>query len=208
VSVNTAERIVQASLQLFNDVGPATVSTGRIASELGISAGNLYYHFKTKEQLIAVLLKRFEARLAPMQAGLRAVEAVDDLWLALHLTFEVIHDYRFIFRDADHLMNTSPGAAKALQRITANTLSATVALCASLAKSGILKANAEEQRGIALQIVFTATCWFVFAKMAPGDGRDPSDNGRAAYHVLSLLMPYLATDSRHYLLYLRSKYES
>ena len=46
----------------------------------------------------------------------------------------------------------------------------------------------------------------MFAKMAPADVINPDDTGRAAYHVLTLLMPYLTADSRHYLMYLRSKY--
>jgi AcrR family transcriptional regulator len=204
--LNTAERILEVSQLLFNEAGSATVSTNRIASELDISAGNLYYHFKTKERIVDVLVRRFEDRLKPIQSSLRSIKAVDDLWLALHLTFEAIHAYRFIFRDADFLMNAYPGAGKRLQRITANSLATTQALCHSLADAGILDATAEEQRTIAFHIVFTATCWFMFAKLAPGAVMDPADTGRAAYHVLTLLMPYLTDDSRHYMLYLRGKY--
>jgi AcrR family transcriptional regulator len=204
--LNTAERILGVSQLLFNEAGSATVSTNRIASELDISAGNLYYHFKTKEQIVEVLVHRFEDRLKPIQSSLRSIKAVDDLWLALHLTFEAIHAYRFIFRDADFLMNAYPGACKRLQRITANSLATTQTLCHSLSDAGILNATAEEQRTIAFHIVFTATCWFMFAKLAPGEVMDPADTGRAAYHVLTLLMPYLTGDSRHYMLYLRGKY--
>jgi AcrR family transcriptional regulator len=206
MALNTAERILHASQLLFNDAGPATVSTNRIASELDISAGNLYYHFKTKEQIVEVLVRRFEARLKPVQSGLRSVTAVDDLWLALHLIFEAIHEYRFIFRDADYLMKTFPAARKRLQRITAYSLATTQALCRSLSDAGILEANADEQRTVAFHIVFTATCWFMFAKLAPDEVSDPADTRRAAYHVLTLMLPYLTADSRHYLLYLRSKY--
>lgn len=152
------------------------------------------------------MLRRFEERLTPIQGSLRSIAAVDDLWVAMHLTFEVIHDYRFIFRDADFLMNSYPAARKRLQRITANSLATTQALCKSLSAAGILDASAEEQRSIAFQMVFTATCWFMFAKLAPGEVVDPADTGRAAYHTLTLLIPYLTGDSRHYLLYLRSKY--
>jgi AcrR family transcriptional regulator len=184
------------------------VSTSRIAAELDMSAGNLYYHFKTKEQIVEVLVQRFEERLKPLQSGLRDVAAVDDLWLALHLMFEAIHEYRFVFRDADYLMKTFPTARKRLQRMTTHSLAATRALCRSLAQAGILTANADDQRMIGFHIVFTATCWPIFAKLAPGEVLDPEDTGRAAYHVLTLLLPYLASDSRHYLLYLRSKYAS
>jgi AcrR family transcriptional regulator len=204
--VHTAERILKASQLLFNDAGAAAVSTNRIATEIDISAGNLYYHFKTKEQIVEVLARRFEQHLKPIQGGLRSVKAVDDLWIALHLTFEAIHDFRFLFRDADYLMNTFPGVRKRLQRITAESLAATQTLCAGLSEAGILDAGPEEQRTVAFQIVFTATCWFMFAKLAPGEITDPTDTGRAAYQVLVLLMPYLTEDSRHYLRYLSSKY--
>jgi AcrR family transcriptional regulator len=204
--MHTAERILRAGQLLFNGAGAAAVSTNRIATELDISAGNLYYHFKTKEQIVEVLADRFEQRLKPIQGGLRSVKAVDDLWIALHLTFEAIHDFRFLFRDADYLMHAFPGVRKRLQRITAHSLAATRALCAGLSDAGILAADPEEQRSVAFHIVFTATCWFMFAKLAPGEVSDPPDTGRAAFHVLALLMPYLTEDSRHYLRYLSSKY--
>src|ERR1700761_8480368 len=120
----TVERILQVSLLAFNDAGPATVSTARIAADLEMSAGNLYYHFKTKEQIVEVLVARFEEQLKPVQLGLRSVQAVDDLWLALHLMFEAIQAYRFVFRDADYLMKTFPGARRCLRRITASGIAA------------------------------------------------------------------------------------
>jgi AcrR family transcriptional regulator len=205
---NTRDRILQSSLRLFNDAGAASVSTNRIAAELEISAGNLYYHFKNKEQIVEVLVRRFEQRLAPIDSGARSIKAVDDLWLALHLTFEAIHDYRFVFRDADYLMRSFPVARKRLQAIIGASIKTTQALCVSLVDAGILKITAEELQVLAFHIVFTATCWSMFAKLAPGDVLDSADTGRAAYHVLTLLTPYMTEDSRHYMIYLRSKYRS
>ncbi|MBE0991741.1 TetR/AcrR family transcriptional regulator, partial [Escherichia coli] len=42
------------------------VSTLEIANELGISPGNLYYHFHGKEPLVMALFERFQAELAPL----------------------------------------------------------------------------------------------------------------------------------------------
>jgi len=55
----TRDRILEASLVLFNEHGIAAVSTHRIAAELGISPGNLHYHFKSKEQILSWLFRRF-----------------------------------------------------------------------------------------------------------------------------------------------------
>ena len=70
----TRERILDATLALFNERGEPQVSTSLIATELGISAGNLHYHFRRKDELSAALLDRFvvefDAVLPP--AGWRA----------------------------------------------------------------------------------------------------------------------------------------
>ncbi|MDL2219551.1 TetR/AcrR family transcriptional regulator [Ruminococcaceae bacterium OttesenSCG-928-O06] len=52
---NTKERILQTALQLFNQCRATNVSTVQIAAELGMSAGNLYYHFSNKEHIIRTI---------------------------------------------------------------------------------------------------------------------------------------------------------
>ena len=48
----TAERILEVTLDLFNRFGEPNVSTTLIAGALGISPGNLYYHFPAKDELV------------------------------------------------------------------------------------------------------------------------------------------------------------
>ena len=59
----TAERILDVTLELFNRFGEPNVSTTLISAELGISPGNLYYHYPAKDELINTLFNRYELAL-------------------------------------------------------------------------------------------------------------------------------------------------
>ena len=58
--IKTRERIVQNSLELFNQLGERSVSTNHIAAHMEISPGNLYYHFPNKQAIIALLFSQYE----------------------------------------------------------------------------------------------------------------------------------------------------
>lgn len=52
MKMNTRDRILEIALDLFNQHGTGAVSTNHIAAAAGISPGNLYYHFRNKEDII------------------------------------------------------------------------------------------------------------------------------------------------------------
>ena len=98
--MKTRDRIIHASLELFNREGEPNVTTVDIANELDISPGNLYYHFKGKEELVRELFERFYEQFnvilrAPVQNPLR----LEDNWFYLVVVFEHMHAYRFLYRN-------------------------------------------------------------------------------------------------------------
>jgi AcrR family transcriptional regulator len=203
----TRDRILQTSLALFNQDGLAGVSTHRIAAELGISPGNLHYHFRTKALIVTWLFRHFEERFAPCIDASASVTALDDLWLSLHLTFEAIDEYRFIYRDIEYLLREVPELQPRAQALTARNLLAAKALCGGLAATGVIQASAEDVEMLALQIVFSTTCWFSFQRLTPSQkGPVFGPAALAAYYTLTLLSPYVVGESKDYLNYLRAKY--
>ena len=102
----TRERILEASLRLFNDFGEPNVTTTAIADDLNISPGNLYYHFHSKDEIVNALFDQFEREIDEMlTAPARRESNVEDMWLFLHLLFEAIWHYRFLYRDLDDLLS-------------------------------------------------------------------------------------------------------
>jgi AcrR family transcriptional regulator len=95
----TAERITDAALRRFNRNGYASTTLAEIASDVGISPGNLTYHFPTKLDLALQLSERVrvltEARRAEQSSEEVADAYVDRLRFAMELTWT----YRFLMRD-------------------------------------------------------------------------------------------------------------
>jgi len=76
---------------IFNDFGEPNVTTTVISDEMEISPGNLYYHFRSKDEIVNTLFAAFEREIdgvlaAPSARGANA----EDVWLFLHLLFESI----------------------------------------------------------------------------------------------------------------------
>lgn len=111
------DQILSVSLALFNDEGEAAVTAMDIANEMEISPGNLYYHFRGKDEILLALFDRFEA--AQRHLLQEAVEraAVHDCWLALYVLLEHQYEYRFLFRDAASVQRRHPSLARRFPRI-------------------------------------------------------------------------------------------
>ena len=167
-----------------------------IAESLGMSPGNLYYHFRNKDQVVEQLFARFEARMDidPRPAADPA-EALEDLWLYLHLMLEAIWEYRFLYRSLDDLLGRNRRLRERFDRILARKHSAVVALARGLAATGALRARPDEIRALAHNVLVVATYWLSYQSLR---GRE-ADLGRGASQVMALVAPYLAGSARRHL---------
>lgn len=74
-AADTKEQIVAAADRLFYERGYEATAFADIAGAIGISRGNFYYHFKTKDEILdAVIALRLE-RTRAMLAGWEALSA-------------------------------------------------------------------------------------------------------------------------------------
>jgi AcrR family transcriptional regulator len=194
----TRERILAVSLGLFNERGEAHVTTGMIADELNISPGNLYYHFRNKDQIVERLFERYEERISiepPQPSG--GAGAIEDLWLYLHLMFEAIWDYRFLYRNLEDIVGRNRRLRERFRRIVDAKLGAVEGLCRGLARGGFMKATPGEVRALSVNVLVVATYWLNFQSVrADRDAGDARDPGNGAFQVMSLVAPYLAGEAR------------
>lgn len=209
----TAERILEVTLDLFNRFGEPNVSTTLISAELGISPGNLYYHYPAKDELINTLFDRYERALGDLLHAADNVRNVEDAWLFFHMLFELIWQYRFLYRDLNDLLSKNRRLETHFQFVLKNTSRAVGQVLDGLARGNSLRIDRRESEPVASAMVVVLTYWLSYEYVRdPRRALEPESAAaalsRGAYHVLSLLMPYLEPASREHLFQIAGAYRS
>jgi AcrR family transcriptional regulator len=194
----TRERILELSLALFNDFGEPNTTTTIIADEMNISPGNLYYHFRNKDEIVNSIFSEFEKQMD----GLLAVPAqrkvgVEDVWLYLHLVFELMWKYRFIYRDLNDLLSRNRIIETHFKRILDDSTRVALLLGHGMREAGELEASDGELKSLSTNMVLVATYWLNFEYVRnPRKPIDSAAMGRGAYQMMSMVAPYLKGDAR------------
>lgn len=214
----TAERIRDTSLELFNRFGEPNVSTTMISAELRISPGNLYYHYPSKDELINTLFEQFEHALVELLAAADDVHDVEDAWFFLHSLFELVWQYRFLYRDLNHLLSRNRKLElhfpTLLMRKKGALRTVLDHLRANTAPQASADADAERSNDtLAASMVVVLTYWLSYEYvLQPRSALEPENAQdallRGAYHALSLLMPYLEDAERAHLRELLQAYRA
>jgi AcrR family transcriptional regulator len=207
----TAERILEVTLELFNRFGEPNVSTTLISAELGISPGNLYYHYPAKDELINSLFDRYEKSLNELLNASDGVRDVEDAWFFLHTLFELIWQYRFLYRDLNDLLSKNRRLETHFQGVLKNKTRSVKALLDSMNRSAALSMDTRELEPTATSMVVVLTYWLSYEYVRdPRNALEPASAQaallRGAQHVLNLLMPYLEDGQRAHLLSLAGAY--
>jgi AcrR family transcriptional regulator len=200
----TAERILEVTLELFNRFGEPNVSTTLISAELNISPGNLYYHYPAKDELINSLFDRYERSLGELLNAADHVRNVEDAWLFFHMLFELIWQYRFLYRDLNDLLSKNRKLETHFQFVLKNKSRAVQAVLDGLARGSAMRIDSREAESVADSMVVVLTYWLSYEYVRdPRKALEPESAGaalaRGAHHVLSLLMPYLDPAAREHL---------
>jgi AcrR family transcriptional regulator len=167
----TRQRILETALSLFNAAGEPHVTTADIADEMNISPGNLYYHFRNKDEIIGELFARFDDTLRPLLAGpSRGAANVEDLWLFVHVLFERMWEFRFFFRDLDEITSRDATLAARFAALIERKQSAVIELCRGLRAVGALIATDDEIEAVAANAVMLTTYWMSFQRLSGNSG--------------------------------------
>lgn len=194
----TARRILEHARQAFNERGVGAVGVREIARDLGLSPGNVSYHFATKEALVAALIRDTHARnnalveTAPAGEGFEQVDAV------LRAIMRRDLENRWLFRDYVGLLVAFP-ELRPLHEETQRGREARIdRIVARLVAAGLLDGERVKPRLAQLrQQVFTQVFFWLPSAILSAPDRDPAESldlhARAA---MALLLPYCTPSGR------------
>lgn len=106
--VSTREMILRRSLELINAHGMVDFRIDTLATTLGLSPGNITYHFSRKEDICAALWEQYLAESDTVVRSLTTLLDMKQLYLLSRINIHLNYKYRGVvmFRSAD------PGAIK------------------------------------------------------------------------------------------------
>ncbi|WP_304641243.1 TetR/AcrR family transcriptional regulator [Pseudomonas sp.] len=156
----TRERILDASLELFNRQGERSITTNHIAAHLQMSPGNLYYHFRNKQQIIAELFAAYEAQIElslslPQDRAL----TVEDKRHYLESLVGCLWNYRFLHRDLEHLLSCDSQLSEDYRAFSRRCVERGRAIYAGLVSAGILCPERTVPEALAVNAWLILTGW-------------------------------------------------
>ena len=194
----TAERIAEVTLELFNRYGEPNVSTTLISAELGISPGNLYYHYASKDALVNQLFDHYEVAMLGLLDAAPDVRDIEDTWFFLHSLFEQVWSHRFLYRDLNNLLSGNRHLETHFHAVLERKTHAFRLMLESLSAAGLMRIGPDSVETLSVSMSVMVTYWLSYEYVRnPRQALEPASAGlaltRGAQHVLALLTPYMAS---------------
>jgi AcrR family transcriptional regulator len=190
--MKTRDRILQASLELFNEEGEATQSAVDIANEINISPGNLYYHFKGKDAIIRALYDDFEEEMRVILRGSRGrITSIEDNWVYTYIILEEIFDFRFFYRNLGELLARYPDLGVRFRALLAEKRQTVEGLLGELDRRGVIALGPRMQDVITDQILSAITFWLSLDVIEGGRGEPSALIHKTVFQIMSLVAPHM-----------------
>jgi len=193
--MKTPERILATALRLFNEQGTAAISTNHIANELGMSPGNLYYHFRNKEEIIRAL---FEQQFALWDVLYTLPDdrlpTLADLQRLVRATFAMSWDYRFIYRELIALLRRDEELQRRWVEVRARGFAGFRELVEQFVAAGVLRAPETPQtvQRLAELCWLISEFWLASVEVS-GQTVDTAQMDHGVALMLQVLEPFLVS---------------
>jgi len=192
------ERIIEETRALMNEHGAASIGTTQIVEALKISPGNLYYHFKNKEEIIRILFDDVERALHELLTADIEIPISAARFAGFYLrSLEVVWDNRFFYGGLLQLLRNDEVLAERYRKVQADTIDGLEGLARQFYKDGNMAKPKGRNgfRSLGLNTWLIWTNWIRYKQtMSPSQLVTREDLVEGVTQIVDVLTPYLEPD--------------
>ncbi|MCG3814937.1 TetR/AcrR family transcriptional regulator [Photobacterium damselae] len=195
--MKTRDRILAVSLDLFNRHGVTQVSTLIIATEMGISPGNLYYHFRGKEEIISTMISDLQHAITQLSAEYpNQVKEFDDYWPFMHTVMALFTHYRFLFRNLDNLNSQDQQMRRKIRSLVLKLRQITTDMINHLIELEKIRCDKQTVPLLADNLLLVSLNWLNYQTLLDDKYSDEELIRTGVLRIISLLEPYLTENAQ------------
>jgi AcrR family transcriptional regulator len=207
--MNTKEKIIHTSISLFNEFGERSISTNHIASHLGMSPGNLYYHFKNKEDIIrhifALYRDHLNTHFKPIHNDDDAFSHLSDY---LDSLFDLMWRFHFFYDNLGVILARDSQLKQDYIDFQSVLLGQVQRIVIGLRDSGMIEIDEQDTLELAHTLKLTVSFWTPYVKTRRVSGElAEQDIYLGILKVLTLFKAYSTDESVAKIMQLRDKYK-
>ena len=117
---DTKQRILNAALSNFNELGYFNVRLQHIADSANMSVGNMAYHFQHKIEMFNIIYKDWRKQQDFLLADIHLTPIFENFDTFLQQTYELQQQFRFLYIDQLELVRMSPEVKRSYQEYFQN----------------------------------------------------------------------------------------
>jgi len=187
--MSTKDKILAGALKLFNESNTQAATTNHIAAALGISPGNLHYHFKNREAIIRMLYARMKSQTEQPEADLP--QTIGMLHTHMQHLSRVFWEYRFFHRELLFLLSRDPELKALYVQDNQAHRRRILAVLRNLERNGYLRVPYENVLEHLADTTLLATQFWNSFLETLGEPVDETHIGGMFVHIQGAMRPYL-----------------
>lgn len=207
--MKTRDKIIQASIVLFNEQGERNVTTNHIAADLGISPGNLYYHFRNKEDIILSIYEEYARNLLieTMPEVNPDVKPLDAIILYMDVVFLAMMKFRFFYSNLPVLLAKNPLLHDKYVEVQGFIAQRVSELLLSLRDANMMDFSDEDLPDIVSILRLVNTFWLSFYQTQNNDNEiNDAVFYQGVLKILVIIQPYISEGAKAEFLEARAMY--
>ncbi|WP_026954803.1 TetR/AcrR family transcriptional regulator [Algoriphagus vanfongensis] len=192
--LKTKDKILVEAIRLYNEFGIQNVTSRHIAGEMGISHGNLDYHYKTKEDIILAIYKKMRVEMSNSYGGRKVgMSSLEHFHLLLLQLEEFQYKFRFFNLDVLEVSRSYPTVSQIIQETFVKRRQTTIDLFKEFIKDGYMREldlPAIERLEHTIRMVIT----FWLSQREVMVSYNFTEKGEMIKTIYSLINPYLTEE--------------